>query len=104
MAQTATLHVKIEPRTARSLKDLARRRGRTVGELVRQAISACYQPEMDGLSAPHRQAVEAYRGGYISVGKLAEALGCTVLDARRWLIERSIPQTAAFDPSDAAHA
>ncbi|MBM4155411.1 MAG: ribbon-helix-helix protein, CopG family [Lentisphaerae bacterium] len=104
MAQTATLHVKIEPRTARNLKHLARRRGRTVGELVRQAISVCYQPEMEGLSASHRQAVEAYRGGYISIGKLAEALGSTVLDARRWLNERSVPRTAAFDPSDAAHA
>ncbi|MBU4459597.1 MAG: ribbon-helix-helix domain-containing protein [Verrucomicrobia bacterium] len=104
MAHTATLHVKIEPRTARSLKHLARRRGRTVGELVRQAISVCYQPEMDGLSAPQRQAVEAYRGRYISVGKLAETLGCTVLDARRWLIERSVPQSTAFDANDATHA
>ncbi|OQW96710.1 MAG: hypothetical protein BWK77_03845 [Verrucomicrobia bacterium A1] len=104
MAHTATLHVKIEPGTARSLKHLAVRRGRTVGELVRQAISACYQPEMAGLAARQRQAVEAYRGGYISVGKLAEVLGCTALAARKWLIERSIPQSSAFEADDVAHA
>lgn len=104
MAQTATLHVKIEPRTARSLKQFARRRGQTVGELVRQAIASCYQPDMEGLSAAHRQAVEAYRGGYISAGKLAEVLGCNVLEVRRWLRDRSVPSAAAFDVDDAAHA
>lgn len=104
MAQTATLHIKVEPAVARGLKQVAGRRRVTVGELVRQAVQTCYQTEWLGLNASQRQALEAYRGGYISIGKLAEELGLTVLKAREWLNERGIAQNAAYGKEDTAHA
>ncbi len=104
MAQTATLHVKIEPTVARGLKQVAGHRRVTVGELVRQAVQTCYQTEWLGLTASQRQALEAYRGGYIALGKLAESLGLTALQAREWLNERGIPQNTVCAKEDAAHA
>ena len=104
MAQTATLHIKVEPAVARGLKQVAGRRRITVGELVRQAVQTCYQTEWLGLSAEQRQALEAYRGGFISLGKLAETLGVSPLKARAWLAERGIAQTTHFDKADMLHA
>jgi hypothetical protein len=104
MAQTATLHIKVEPATARGLKQVAGRRHVTVGELIRQAVQTCYQTEWLGLTAAQRQALEAYRGGYISLGKLAESLGLTPLKAREWLRERGIPGNTACSQEDLAHA
>ena len=104
MAQTATLHIKVEPGVARSLKQVAGRRRVTVGELVRQAVQTCYQTEGLGLTAAQRQALEAYRGGYISLGKLAESLGLTLLKAREWLNERGVPQNTVHAGDDLAHA
>ena len=104
MAQTATLHIKVEPAVARGLKQVAGRRRVTVGELVRQAVQTCYQTEWLGLTAAQRQALEAYRGGYISLGKLAETLGLPVLKAREWLNERGIVQNTAYGREDLAHA
>jgi hypothetical protein len=104
MAQTATLHIKVEPTVARGLKQVAGRRRVTVGELVRQAVQTCYQTEWLGLSAAQRQALEAYRGGFISLGKLAEAMGLTPLKVREWLNERGIVQNTACAKEDVAHA
>lgn len=104
MAQTATLHIKIEPAVARGLKQVAGHRRVTVGELVRQAVQTCYQTEWLGLTATQRQALEAYRGGYVSIGKLAETLGLTPLKAREWLNERGIAQNTVCAKEDLAHA
>jgi hypothetical protein len=104
MAQTATLHIKVEPGVARGLKQVAGRRRVTVGELVRQAVQTCYQTEWLGLTAAQRQALEAYRGGFISLGKLAEAMGLPVLKAREWLNERGIAQNSVHAREDLAHA
>jgi hypothetical protein len=104
MAQTATLHIKVEPAMARSLKQVAGRRRVTVGELVRQAVQTCYQTEGLGLTAAQRQALEAYRGGYISLGKLAEAMGLSALKTREWLGERGIAQNTVCARDDLAHA
>jgi hypothetical protein len=104
MAQTATLHIKVEPTTARRLKQVAGRRRVTVGELVRQAVQTCYQTEWLGLSAAQRQALEAYRGGFISLGKLAETMGLTPLKAREWLNERGIVPNTVCGKEDLAHA
>jgi predicted HTH domain antitoxin len=75
-----------------------------VGELVRQAVQTCYQTEWLGLTAAQRQALEAYRGGYVSVGKLAEAMGLSPLAAREWLSERGIPHNTVSAKNDLAHA
>ncbi len=104
MAQTATLHIKIEPAVARGLRQVAGHRRVTVGELVRQAVQICYQTEWLGLTAEQRQALEAYRGGYIALGKLAETLGMTSLKARQWLNERGIAQNTIHAKEDVAHA
>ena len=104
MAQTATLHIKVEPAVARGLKQVAGHRRVTVGELVRQAVQTCYQTELLGLTAAQRQALEAYRGGYISLGKLAETMGLTPLRLREWLNERGLSQNAVYAKDDLAHA
>ena len=104
MAQTATLHIKIEPAVARGLKQVAGHRRVPVGELVRQAVQTCYQTEWLGLTAAQRQALEAYRGGFVSIGKLAETLGLTPLKAREWLNERGIAQNTVCAKEDLAHA
>lgn len=104
MAQTATLHIKVEPEVARGLKQVAGRRRVTVGELVRQAVQTCYQTEWLGLTATQRQALEAYRGGYISLGKLSEAMGLATLKTREWLNERGVVQNTTSTKEDLAHA
>jgi predicted HTH domain antitoxin len=104
MAQESTLHVKVEPQVARGLKALAHKRHQTVGELVREAVMATFQSSLQGLTISERQAMEAYRGGYISLGKLAQAMGLSVLDMRRWLTEHDIPQNSSFGQEDAENA
>lgn len=101
---TATLHIKVSPEMAEGLKQLAKSRGQPVGELVRQALSSCYQTELLGLPRSQKLAVDAFLGGYLSLGKLAEKLGMHVLELRRWLNERGLPLNTSYSESDAANA
>jgi predicted HTH domain antitoxin len=78
--------------------------GKSKGQLVREAISACYQPSLDELPLRQRQAVSAYQGGYISLGKLAREMGMHVLELRVWLGERDIPQQTTHAGEDAGRA
>jgi predicted HTH domain antitoxin len=104
MAKDATLHVKLDTALADGLKTLAAQRGVSVATLVRQALVATYQPQLLDLSQRQRQAVEAYQGGFISLGRLAEALGLQVLEARAWLSEHQIPQNTGFLQDELAEA
>lgn len=104
MAQDATLHVKLDSETDRRLKKLAYDRGKSKGQLVREAISACYQTSLDELPLRQRQALSAYQGGYISLGKLARGMGMHVLEIRRWLGEHGIAPHAVFGDEDGANA
>ena len=104
MAMDATLHVKLDTALANGLKELATQRGVSVATLVRQALVATYQPQILDLSQRQRQAVEAYQGGFISLGRLAEALGLHVLEARAWLAEHQIPQNTGFLQDELAEA
>ena len=104
MAKDATLHVKLDGETDKKLKQLAHNRGTSKGQLVREAISACYETALDDMPLRQRQAVSAYQGGYISLGRLARELGLHPLDARRWLREHGIAQRTAFGDEDAANA
>ena len=104
MAQNATLHVKVEVTVANELKRLAKRRNQSVGELVRQAINVCYQPDLSNLSDVQAQALAAYRGSYISLGKFAEKFGLSLLEARHWLNEHNVPQNTCFGEDDARNA
>ena len=101
---SSTLHIKIKPELAKGLKELSRKRETSVGDLVRQAVLSCYQLELLDLNEKQRRAIEAFQGGYISLGKLAEELGMNVLDTRKWLNEHDIPQNNSFLEDDVINA
>lgn len=102
--QNATLHIKVKPEFAKGLKTLSAKKRQSVGELIRQAVISCYQTDLMGLSQIQRQALEAYRGGYASIGKLAEVMGMNLLDMRKWLAEQDIPQNNSFAEDDTGNA
>jgi len=102
--QNSTLHIKVIPELAKSLKGLARKRETSVGELIRQAVLSCYQLELLNLPEKQRRAMEAYQGGYISLGKLAEEMGMNIWKTRKWLEEHDIPQNNSFLEDDVKNA
>ena len=102
--QKSTLHIKVKPELAKGLKELARKRETSVGELIRQAVISCYQLDIANLNEKQRRAIEAFQGGYISLGKLAEEMGLHVWDTRKWLVEHDIPQNNSFLENDVKHA
>lgn len=102
--QSSTLHIKIKPELAEGLKKLSRKRETSVGDLVRKAVLSCYQLELLDLNERQRRAVEAFQGGYISLGKLAEEMGMNVLTTRKWLNEHDIPQNNSFLEDDVKNA
>lgn len=104
MPQDSTLHVKIDSETDGRLKQLAASRGKSKGQLVREALSACYQIPMSDLPLQQSQAVAAYQGGYISLGKLAREMGMHVLQLRTWLADRGIAQRNACNDEDVRRA
>lgn len=104
MTQNATLHVKLKSEIDSRLKKLAYDCGKSKGQLVREAISACYQTSLDDLPVRQRQAIAAYQGGYISIGKLARVMGMHVLEIRRWMEERGIALQNPFGSEDVANA
>lgn len=104
MAHDTTLHIKIDPATNKQLSRLAEARKTSKGQLVRQAISACYSLAADELPTQQRRAVAAYEGGFISIGKLADAFGMQVIEMRRWLSEHGIEQRTASSADDHLHA
>lgn len=104
MARDATLHMKIDRETDERLRQLALARGKSKGQLVREAISVCYQTSLDDLPLAQRRAISAYQGGYISLGRLAQVMGMHVLDLRKWLDDHDITQSGAYGDRDADNA
>lgn len=104
MNKTETLHVKLDVEEDRRLKKLAYEQGKSKGQLVREALSACYQVSLLNIPVRQRQALNAYEGGFISIGKLAKEMGMPVLDLRKWLLDHDILQASAFMKSDADNA
>ena len=102
--QNSTIHVKVTPEMARALRELSEKKDAPVGELVRQAIESCYQFELLNLSGNQRRALEAYLGGYISLGKLAEEMGMSLFKLRKWLDEHRILQNNSFLQHDVKNA
>ena len=102
--QTATLHIKVSPEFAGSLKKIASRRGESMGEIVRRAVVSSFQTEMTGLPIHQKQALEAYCGGFISIGRLSEILGKDVMSARKWLNDHDIRQNTAYSREDSENA
>ena len=104
MVQSSTIHIKVKPELAKGLKVLSRKRETSVGELVRQAVLSCYQLDLLDLNEKQRRAVQAFQGGYISLGKLAEEMGMNVWNTRKWLIEHDIAQNNSFLEDDVNNA
>lgn len=74
----------------KKLKCYAKREGRTLGGLVRDALDVVYKKK-DRLEQRRQVAVSAYSEGFISLGKLAEVLGLDPVSTRKYLKEEGIP-------------
>jgi predicted HTH domain antitoxin len=77
----------------KKLKLYAKKEGRTLGELVRDALDTAYMSK-DALEERRQVALNAYKEGFISLGKLAEVLGIDPISARNYLKEHGIPVQA----------
>jgi len=79
----------------KAVKAYARKQGKTLGRMVREALDVAYNKK-DPLESRRQTAISAYREGLISLGKLAEVLGLDPVSARLYLKENNIP----LDPRD----
>lgn len=73
----------------RKLKSYSKKEGKTLGELVREAVDNAYKKK-DVLDHRKAVAIDAYKEGLISLGKLSEILGVDVISARIYLKEQGI--------------
>ena len=71
------------------LKLYAKKEGRTLGGLVRDALDVVYKKK-DALEQRRQVAMGAFQEGFISLGKLAEVLGLDPVSARVYLKELGI--------------
>ena len=74
----------------KKLKRYAKREGRTLGGLVRDALDVVYKKK-DRLEQRRQVAISAYSEGFISLGKLAEVLGLDPVSTRNYLKNHGIP-------------
>jgi len=74
----------------RILKHCARKEGRTLGELVREALDTVYI-KRNKIEQRKQIALEAYKEGFISIGKLSEVTGLDIVSLRLYLKEQGIP-------------
>lgn len=84
----------------KKLKSYAKREGRTLGGLVRDALDVVYKKK-DTIEQRRQVAVSAYNEGFISLGKLADVLGLDPVSARNYLREQGIP-IQSQDPKEYA--
>ncbi len=70
------------------LKEKSRLMRRTLGDLVRDAVDTAFL--QDNVERRRRVAVAAYQEGFVSLGKLAEALGLDPVSARQYLQEHGV--------------
>ena len=71
------------------LSSMARREGRSLGEKIRDAIDKQYIPK-DAVEKKQAIALLAYQQGFISLGKLSEALGLDPVSARDYLKAKGV--------------
>ena len=74
----------------KQLKLYAKKEGRTLGGLVRDALDVVYKKK-DTIEQRKQVAIGAFQEGFISLGKLAEVLGLDPVSARDYLNEQGIP-------------
>jgi hypothetical protein len=103
MALNRGLHIKIEDELADALKRVSAERAQSIGELVRQAIRRTYLVGLQGISARQAEAMAAFEGGFISLGRLSEELGMDAVSLRRWLHENGRDSGEVFSRSDIEH-
>jgi predicted HTH domain antitoxin len=77
----------------KAVKAYAKREGKTLGRMVREALDVAYQKK-DPLERRKETAIAAYREGFISLGKLSEVLGLDPVSARIYLKKSGIPLLA----------
>ncbi len=90
----------------KAVKAYAKKQGKTLGRMVREALDTAYS-KTDPLETRRRTAIDAYREGLVSLGKLAEVLGLDPVSARLYLKGKGIAlmvQDRAELDSDAANA
>jgi predicted HTH domain antitoxin len=85
----------------KKLRLYAKKEGRTLGGLVRDALDVVYE-KRDKLEQRKQVAISAYGEGFIGLGKLAEVLGLDPVSAREYLKEHGIP-IQSQDHKDLAH-
>lgn len=73
----------------KQLKTQAKKEGKTLGELVREALDKTYAKK-DRYEQRKFIAIEAYEEGFISIGKLSEILGLDVISTRLYLKDKGI--------------
>jgi len=91
-------NIMLDDKQHKKLKRYAKKQGRTLGGLVRDAIDSAYKKK-DKLEHRRQVALSAYQEGFISLGKLAEVLGLDPISTRNYLQERRIP-VQTTDPKD----
>jgi len=74
----------------KAVKAYAKREGKTLGRMVREALDIAYQKK-DPLERRKETAIAAYQEGFISLGKLSEVLGLDPVSARIYLKNAGIP-------------
>jgi predicted HTH domain antitoxin len=74
----------------KAVKAYAKREGKTLGRMVREALDVAYQKK-DLLERRKETAIAAYREGFISLGKVTEVLGLDPVSARIYLKQAGIP-------------
>lgn len=72
------------------IKRYSSKKGKTMGELIRDAIDQVYQSK-DVVERRRSVALEAYKEGLLSLGRLAEVLGMDPVSTRDYLRERGVP-------------
>jgi predicted HTH domain antitoxin len=77
-------NIMLDDEQHKMLKTYARKEGRTLGGMVREAIDTVYKKK-DALDRRREVALHAYQEGFISLGKLAEVLGLDPVSARAYL-------------------
>ena len=81
----------------KTLKRYALKETKTMGELIREAVDHVYKGK-DALEQRRRIALEAYREGFISLGRLSEILGLSPPAAREYLQQKKFfLQTQSLD-------
>jgi predicted HTH domain antitoxin len=68
----------------KAVKAYAKREGKTLGRMVREALDVAYRKK-DLLESRKDTAIASYREGFISLGKLSEVLGLDPISARDYL-------------------